>query len=174
MAGKVIGIAPNIGFPGTFSRNGAFYVMARQVKTTGFNPGDAVVINTDNTVTKFGAAGTLALFGGFAVREVKQYTGTYTGTQGNMSYAVGDMADVLSMGTIAVKVTRGTPTAGGKVYIRTVLGSPADSGAVVGGIEAAAAADGGTTIELTNCKFKTGTQDANGTTEVDVLIRNQA
>ncbi|OPY84197.1 MAG: hypothetical protein A4E65_00335 [Syntrophorhabdus sp. PtaU1.Bin153] len=173
MPGKVIGTSMNVGFPGSYARTPDCIMKARKVKTTGFDFGDPVVLNTDNTYTKFGASGTLAKFAGFAVREVKQFAGSFT-SQGDGSYAVGDVADVLERGEICVTVTRGTPVAGGAVYVRTVLGGTPDSGAVVGGIEAEAPGDGGTSIQLTNCAFSTGEMDANGVAEVVVKTRNNA
>ena len=174
MPGKVIGIAPNICYPGTFSRNGACYVKARKVKTSAPYFGDPVYLDTDNTVIKAGVSFTMARFCGFAVREVKQFIASYDPAQTAGLYAVGDIADILEQGDICVHVTRGNVTAGGAVYVRTVLGMSPDTNAVVGGIEATTPSDGGTSIQLTNCAFSTGVQDANGVAEVSVLTRNQS
>lgn len=163
----------NVGFPGSYARTPKDVIAPRLVKTTGFDFGDPVVLNSDNTYTKFGASGTFAAFAGFACREIKQHT-TFSPSPTLGSYAVGDVADVLEEGNICVQVTRGTPTAGGAVYVRTVLGGTPDAGAVVGGIEAGVVGDGGTSIQLTNCEFATGSMDANGVAEVCVKTRNKA
>ena len=172
MPGTVIGVNMNQGYPGSYARNPDDVVASRRVTTAGFAPGAPVVLNADNTYSAFLAAGTFATFAGFATREVKTNT-TFPALLTEAAYAVGDVADVLERGNIIVTVTRGTPTAGGAVYVRTVLGVVPDAGAVVGGIEAAAPADGGTSIQLTNCAFVTGTLSANGSCEVCVMTRNR-
>ncbi len=79
-----IGTSMNYGYPGSFARNGDCVIMPRPVKSTdsvGPSFGDPVVLNTDNTYSKFGASGTFATFAGVAVREVKQAS-VYTATGG--------------------------------------------------------------------------------------------
>lgn len=173
MPGTVIGVNMNQGYPGSYARNPDDVVASRRVTTAGFAPGAPVVLNADNTYSAFLAAGTFATFAGFACREVKNITANFAAQTTDPAYAVGDIADVLERGNIIVTVTRGTPTAGGAVYVRTVLGNVPDAGAVVGGIEAAVPADGGTSIQLTNCAFVTGTLSANGSCEVCVMTRNR-
>ena len=175
MPGTVIGISMNAGYPGSFARNADCVIGNRIVKATdlvGPDFGDPTILNPDNTVSKFGAAGTFAEFLGFAVREVKTPQ-TYLTPESVGNYAPTQPCDVLRRGTLSAICRVGTPTAGGKVYVRTVLGTPVvTAGSVVGGIEAAAATDGGTTIELENCEFETGLMDANKVTEIRVKTIN--
>ncbi len=164
-----IGTSMNYGYPGSFARNGDCVIMPRPVKSTdavGPSFGDPVVLNTDNTYSKFGAAGTLALFAGVAVREVKQAS-VYAATGG--VYAPGTSCDVLERGNISVVCNVGTPTSGGAVYIRTVANGAIPAG-IVGGFEAAA--DGTNSILMTNCNWATGLKDANNLSELCIKNRN--
>lgn len=171
----------NLGYPGTIGRNGIWEVAARPVKptdTANIFFGDAVVVNSDSTGGTYSQAAsfitlggtfTLGIFGGFAVREIKSFE-TYIGAGNsapvNAYYAPGTACDVIKRGNVMVKCNVGTPTANGPVYIRTVLNGAIPAG-VVGGIEAAA--DGGNTVQLTNCRFFTGLIDANGVAEIEIL-----
>lgn len=168
MAGSVIGTSMNYGYPGTFARNGDCIIANRIVKSTS-DPiafGEAVILNPDNTVSRFGAAGTAATFDGIAVREVKQNT-SYTPANG--SYTAGQPCDVIQRGSVSVACNVGTPTAGGKVYVRITANAGIPAG-VVGGFEAAA--DGANTLEITNAKWATGLKDANNVSELTILSRN--
>lgn len=184
MPGKAIGVSMLIGYPGTYSRNGDFVMSRKLVKSTdpqGVYFGDPVMLNSGGVTggvissaydgyASFSATN----FFGIAAREIKSFE-TYVSAALGL-YAPGLPADILERGSITVVVHRGTPTAGGTVYVRTVLGGTPDSGAVLGGFEAAVAADGGTLITLTNAKWTTGLTsiDANGFTiaEVTLLTRN--
>lgn len=169
MPGSSIGITMNIGYPGSFARNADCIILNRGVLATDVNNvafGDPVVLNSDNTVSKFGATNTAAQFAGVAIREIKQAQDYYTPAG---YYKPGTQADILTRGGICVQVNNGTPTAGGAVYLRTVAGSLATP---VGGFEAAAASDGGTTILLTNAVFTTGNIDANNIAEITILTRH--
>ena len=164
-----IGTSMNYGYPGSFARNGDCIVMARPIKSTdsvGPSFGDPVILNADNTYSKFGADGTLAKFAGIAVREVKQAS-VYTATGG--VYAPGTSCDVIERGNVSVVCNVGTPTSGGAVYVRVVANESIPAG-IVGGLEAAA--DSTNTIALTNCKWATGLKDANGVTELCIVNRN--
>ena len=125
-----------------------------------------MTLETDNTVDAFGATGTMAKFAGFAAREVKQ---TVNNADPTVVYAIGEPVDVIQRGNVIVTCNVGTPTAGGKVYVRTTLNGAIPAG-VLNGIEAAA--DGGNTIELTNCRFTTGKMGADKAVEVTLLTRN--
>lgn len=169
MPGKVIGKTMNIGYPGSFSRNGDCIIAARCVKTddeTPVNFGDPVVLNIDDTYSRFGASHTAANFVGIAIREVKQAT-DYFSPAG--SYLPGQPCDALLRGAVCVQVHNGAPSVGGKVYIR-IAENPAFPDGVVGGIEAAA--DGSHTIELTNARFASGNMDGNNVAEITILTRN--
>jgi hypothetical protein len=170
MPGSSIGITMNIGYPGSFARNADCIILNRGVLATDLVNvafGDPVVLNSDNTVSKFGASNTAAQFAGVAIREVKQAQDYYTPAG---YYKPGTQADILTRGGICVQVQNGTPTAaGGAVYLRTVAGSLATP---VGGFEAAAASDGGTTILLNNVVFATGNIDANNIAEITILTRH--
>ena len=184
MPGTVIGKSMGEGYPGSYSRNGDCIIASKLVTSTdatGPNFGDPVMqISTAAPGTYTSAAVGYAAFAttnfaGIAVREIKSFE-TYTApTLGN--YAPGMPCDVLQRGSIMVVVTRGTaPLPGGAVYVRTVLGSSPDAGAVVGGIESSVPADGGTSVTLPNAKFTTGltSTDANGyvIAEITLLTRN--
>lgn len=169
MPGTVVGKGLNFGYPGNVSRSADAIIDNRVVKptdTVNINFGDPAVLNTDNTYSKFGATGTAATFAGIAVREVKQ--GTVFGSNVQGAYAPGDPCDVLGRGSATVTCSVGTPTAGGAVYIRTVLNGGIPLG-IVGGYEAAA--DGANSILIPNAKWTTGKLDANRTAEVTITQR---
>ena len=169
MPGAAIGISMNYGYPGSFARNGDCIIMNRFVKSTdaaGPSFGDPVILNTDNTYSVFGAAGTMAAFAGVAVREVRQAS-AYAAIDGQ--YDPGQPCDVIERGSVSVVCRVGTPTAGGAVYVRTAVNAAIPAG-VVNGFETAA--DGGNTIQLTNCRWATGLKDANNVTELTIIGRN--
>ncbi|NOU95598.1 hypothetical protein GC093_20535 [Paenibacillus sp. LMG 31456] len=168
MPGSVVGKSLNLGYPGSVSRSQDAIISSRVVKTTdttNISFGDPAVLNSDNTYSKFGASSTAATFAGIAVREVKQST-DYLSPQG--FYAPGQPCDVLSRGSITITCNVGTPTAGGAVYIRTIVNAAIPAG-IVGGFEAAA--DSTNTVQITNAKWTTGKMDANRTAEVTILSR---
>ena len=178
--GQVIGIAMNVGFPGTYSRNADCIIANRLIKATDATGpifGNGVVLNADSSggtftdIATFIAAGgtfTAAKFAGIVLREVKQQTGSYL-TQGTVGfYGPGQPADVLQRGSAVVTCLVGTPTAGGAVYMRTVLNGAIPAG-IVGGYEAAA--DGTNSVLLTNCQWSTGVKDANNVAELTILNR---
>jgi hypothetical protein len=169
MPGSVIGTSMNIGYPGSFSRNGDCIIVPRGVKSTdvvNIAFGDPVVLNTDNTYSKFVATGTAGTFAGVGIREVKQ-TADYYNPAGK--YNPGDSADVIVRGAVCVVCNVGTPTAWGNVYVRTALNASVPAG-VIGGFEAVA--DGTNTVLLTNAKFNTGNIDANKVVEIVITNRN--
>lgn len=170
MPGTAIGKSLNLGYPGNVSRSVDAIITNRVVKSTdsaSINFGDPVILNSDNTYSKFGATGTAAAFAGIAARAVKQATVFNSNVQGN--YAPGEPCDVLERGSVTVTCNVGTPTAGGAVYARITANGAIPAG-VVGGLEAAA--DGANTIQITNAKWKTGKMDANNTAEVTIIQRN--
>ena len=185
MPGTAIGIQMNLGYPGTYSRNGDCVIenkLVNSVDASGPNFGDPVMLILDATGGKWTSAAvgfatfSAALFAGIAVREVKSFE-TYSPTPTLGNYAPGLPCDVLVRGSVNVVVNRGAAsvTAGSAVFVRTVLGGTADAGAVLGGIEGAAPADGGTNVTLTNAKFTTGltSTDANGFTVAEITILNR-
>ena len=94
------------------------------------------------------------------------------GTLGAMTeggkFSPGQIADVLTQGTMNVACNVGTPTAGGLVYIRVALNVAIPAG-VVGGFEAAA--DGGNTVVIDCMKWKTGVLSSDGTAQVTIPTR---
>lgn len=187
MPGTVIGTTMNLGYPGTFSRNGDCVITARLLSaadTLNCNFGDAVVLNEDSTggtwsgVASFVAGGgtvTMAgggagAFAGIAVREVKSNE-TYIPSPTLGFYAPGAPMDVLERGAIIVPYhafgANAAPKAGGKVYLRVATNG---AGTAVGQFESAA--DGGNTVQLTNTWFTTGLLDANNNVEITLLNRN--
>lgn len=173
MPGFVVGKTLNYGFPGNVARSADTIITNRVVRptdTVNINFGDPVVLNSDNTYSKFGATNTAADFAGVAIREVKQSTDYLLSNTGGY-YAPGQPCDVIERGAVTVTCNVGTPTAGGPVYIR-IAANPSIPTGVVGGFEAAA--DGTNTIQLTNAQWKTGKMDANNTAELQILTRNKA
>lgn len=174
MSGKAIGIELNLGYPGNVARSIDALITPRSIKSTITNDketeadiefGEPVILNSDNTYSRFGASGTAITFAGIAVREVKQSV-DYFNAEG--AYKPGEVCDVLNRGTITVKCNNGTPTAGGKVYVRIKANAEIPSG-VVGQFEADA--DSTNTVEITNARWSTGKKDSNGIAEVTVLTR---
>lgn len=166
---STIGKTLNIGYPGSFSRNADCIIANRVIKKTDANGpafGDPIILNSDNTYSKFGSGNTAAQFVGVAVREVRQATDYMN--QGQLVYRPGEAADVIQRGAVCVKVNNGTPTAGGTVYIRVTVNESIPAG-VVGGFEAVA--DSTNTVALTNAVFTTGNIDSNGVAEITILTR---
>lgn len=188
MPGTVIGKSLNLGYAGKVSRNPGNMIGARMVKSIldgngletqpNIKFGDAVVLNTDNTYSKFGATGTgvsaatAANFAGIAVSEVLQMV-TYGNVSGYGEYQPTHACDVLQIGSATVVCNEGTPTAGGKVYIVTVKAS-ADAESEVGQLIASAtpAGTGATAVELPNVRWTTGKLDANKIAEITILTKS--
>jgi hypothetical protein len=165
---QTIGKTLQIGYPGSFSRNADCIIASRAIKATdsvGPAFGDPVILNTDNTYSKFGAGNTAVQFAGVAVREVKQSVDYYNPAG---RYLPGEPADTILRGAVCIKINNGTPTAGGTVYIRIAANGAIPAG-VVGGFEAVA--DGANTITLTNAVFSTGSIDSNNVAEITILTR---
>jgi hypothetical protein len=174
MPGSAIGIELNLGYPGTISRSIDTIITPRAVKSAVENEketepsilfGEPVILNDDNTYSRFGANGTAATFAGIAVREVKQATDYYAASG---SYLPGETMDVVERGSVTVKCNVGTPASGGKVYIRVKENAAIPTG-VIGQFEAAA--DGTNTVEITNARWKTGKIDVNKVAELTILTR---
>lgn len=190
MPGTVVGKSLNLGWAGKISRNPFNKINSRAVKsildgsgveTLSVIPfGAAVVVNTDNTYSKFGdtgsgvSAATYANFGGIAVSEVKQgFTYAYGSSSSTGQFEPNKPADVLQVGTTTIFCKSGTPTANGAVSICTVAGTSL----AVGDFSAEAAGtatDGATLIAVSNMKFTSGKQDASGITEVTLLTQANA
>lgn len=184
MSGAVIGKSLSLGWAGKVSRNPMNKIGSKFVKSildgsgaetlSAIPFGFAVVLNVDNTISKFGQAGAgvtaaaAAAFAGIAVAEVKQGMTYAVGANVSAgSYEPNAMCDRLEVGTATVFCKEGTPTAGGKVYIMTVAGSAAAVGEFVATDSPAGA--GATAVELPNCKWTTGKQDTTGITELTIL-----
>jgi hypothetical protein len=169
MGGFAIGTDFRNGYPGSIARSGDEVSRSRAVKSDSDNIafGDPVVVNTDGTVSRFGASNTAADFAGIAMRKVKQATGVSDANFG--VYYPLDVCDVLERGSVSVVCKSGTAQAGGAVYIRTVAGL---SGEAVGDIEASGTTTGETPthIVLTNAKFA-GAKDSNGVVEMIIVTR---
>lgn len=169
MPGQVIGIELPMGYAGSFARTPDCIIMNRLIrgeddKAVPF--GSPVVLNSDNTYSAFGSGNVAAEFAGIAVREVKMATDYRN--QNEVSYQPGQPCDVLERGNIIVICRKGTPTAGGKVYIRTVE-NESYPGCPVGGFEAEE--DTGKTVELTGVCWTTGRMDQNKCCELTIKNR---
>lgn len=184
--GTAIGIQMNLGYLGSYSRNGDCIIMTRKVRkfSVGTTPagninfGDAVILNPDSLGGTWqqwadyisGSSGTptFAMFGGFAAREVKSFE-TFIPIPTINFYAANSPCDVIERGSVIVKCAVGTPTAGGLVYCRKTLNGAIPAG-LLGSIEATV--DGTNQVLLTNCYFTTGVMDANLCTEITLVSRN--
>jgi len=154
-----------LGYPGSDSRS-SDSVKVNRISAGDIPFGAAVALNPDNSVIAFGDGHTDVNFLGIAVRTVKQQTDVFEPAGG---YKNGDPTDVMVRGSVIVAFKgKGTPTAGGSVYIR-VTADPLLPIAAIGDIEAEA--DGTNTVQLENLRFTTGRTDASGTVEVSVLSR---
>lgn len=174
MPGKAIGKELNLGYAGTVSRSVDTIITPKVVKsvvTDGKETesqipfGDPVILNDDNTYSRFGATGTATNFVGIAVREIKQAVDYYAASG---TYLPNEVCDVLNRGSVTVFCNNGTPKAGGKAYIRIKDNVDKPNG-VVGQFEAEA--DGSNTLEIPNLKWTTGKLDANRIAEVTILTR---
>lgn len=128
---------------------------------------------TNGNVVPMGAGDTGAAFVGFASREIKSSINYLDQSQG--AYAPGEAVSVFMRGAVNVKVQKGTPTLGGKVYVRVTANSAYPS-AVVGGIEAEAdtpESGASLTAELPGVVFE-GPADANGIACVRILTLQKA
>jgi hypothetical protein len=164
MPGKTIGIEMNLGYAGSFARTPDCIIMNRKAKTTDIPFGAPVVLNgSDNTYSAFGATNTAAQFVGVAVREVKQAV-NYA-SQNNVYYPAGEPCDVIERGNVVVKCGKGTPTAGGAVYIRVTANASYPDQAV-GSFEAEA--DSNKTVKLLNAVWATGKIDGNKMCELAI------
>ena len=166
MPGKVIGIELPLGYEGNYARTPDCIIMNRKAKTTDIPFGAPVILNSDNTYSAFGASNTAAQFGGVAVREVKQTVNFLN--QNNAYYEAGSQCDVLERGNIVVKCGKGTPSAGGKVYIRKALNEDYPD-QKIGSFEAEA--DSTNTVELTNAYWTTGKIDSNNMAEMTIKYK---
>lgn len=171
MSGKAIGISMNYGFPGTYAKTPDEIVTSRQLKK-GSDPvpyGACLMANDDNTYSPVNEKFTADKFGGIALRVVKQAI-SYD-QQNETAYNELDMINSLNRGAVVVNCNNGTPTAGGKVYVRIKKNTSIVNG-VVGGFEAAA--DGENTVFLPNLQWTNGYVDANGVAEITILTRANA
>ena len=184
MPGTVIGKSLGLGYAGKISRNPGNIINSKFVKSilNGSNVetqpaipfGFAVVLNEDNSYSRFGAVGvdvadpTAANFAGIAVAEVKQVYTYATNDPGE--YIPLQPCDVLQIGSATVFCKEGVPVAGSKLYVMTVAGTFAAVGEFVA--TATPAGAGATAIELSNVRFTTGKVDANGIAEVTILTKN--
>lgn len=167
MTGKAIGISMNFGYPGNYSRTPDDIVASRKLAGNEAVPfGAAVALKSDNTYVPVGADTTAAQIAGIALRIVKQAV-SYA-NQNVSEYNPGEMLSALERGAATVVCNVGTPTAGGKVYVRTKKNTAITNG-IVGGFEAAA--DTGNTIEVPNMRWTNGYLDANRIAEVTILTR---
>lgn len=160
MSGSTIGTSFNYGFIGNVSTNHPCVIEEKPVVSGGDTIpfGRAAGLNTDNTVFLADTNLTASNFYGVAVAEVKQLT-TYTVGQDDPAqvggYLADQPADIIQQGIVAVNC-HGTPTAGGAVYVR----KNASGGQLAG--EFRTTADGGDTVQLTNCAWASNQKDANG------------
>lgn len=168
MAGKVIGISMNAGWPGTQSRT-ADAIIQNRIAAGTIKFGQAVALTNQNKWRLVATGDQAADVAGIAVRNVVQ-ANTFD-PQSNPDYVANDPCDVLTRGNITVKCQRGTPVAGAAVYVR-ITANASYPNAVVGGFEASS--DSTNSVQVSNIEWTTGVVDANGCTEVTVKTRAKA
>ena len=168
MPGSAIGIKLNNGYAGTVSRTADCVIQNRIAKGADIAFGQAVILNADNTFSIVGENTVAADIAGIAVREVIQ-ANTYN-PQSNPNYVAGMPCDVLVRGQCTVKCKRGTPTAGGAVYVR-IKKNVTYADANIGDFEASD--DAGNVISVPNVEWTTGILDENKVAEVTVKTRQK-
>ena len=186
MPGTTIGTSLNLGFPGKLSRDADAIITSRPVLSVpngslvetaqSINFGDPVVLNPNNTYSRFGDTATGVAspignnFAGIASGEVKQMMSFNLGSMTSPgAYLPNELCPVIETGTTAVVCTEGTPTAGGSVYIVTAAGSVSPIGSFV----ATSTPANGTAILISCAKWTTGKLDANNVAEITLLTRNR-
>lgn len=169
ISGAAIGKALDLGFRGTISRQVWYIVTNRTIKegSPGIAFGDPVILNPDNTVQAITAGTTLTAdnFAGISCREVKQMT-FYRSNE--VQYLEYERCDVISLGSVTVLCGRGTPVAGGQVYIRIAENANYPN-SPIGGYETEA--DGANTVLIPGMAWKSGYIDSNRIAEVTMLNR---
>lgn len=165
MPGTTIGIKMNNGYAGTVSRT-ADTIIQNRIAKENIAFGQAVVLNTDNTWSPVGASLTADAVAGIACREVVQ-ANTFN-PQSNPDYLANTPCDVVVRGQVCVRCGRGTPSAGGAVYIRTALNKSYED-AKIGDFEAAD--DTGKVVKVPNIEWTSGEMDANNIAEVTIKTR---
>lgn len=164
MSANVIGTSLNLGYPGNVSRNDPrTFIMSRSVKTAAIPFGTAVKLNTDNTYSPITSDDAFAVFAGVALRNVKQQTIYASNATGQ--YEVNEGCDVLEQGFVTVKTNVSNAiTAGGDVYATF----NADKSFLQFDSVTATGA-----IKLTNCRWASNVQDANGVAEIAIISANE-
>jgi len=150
--GQVIPVTgPNLGFPGTVSRQGERVVSARQFSP--YNTANVLAFGAPTVLVPTATGGVWTSvydavthgvanissivnnFAGFAVREVQTMLtypyGTDPGTQQVGYYAAGQQADALERGSSTLLASvYNSPVAGGAVYTRVVLNTAVTAGTI--------------------------------------------
>ena len=167
-----IGKAMPHGFAGSYAYQPDMIVKTRPAGGTALIPFGTplkyVASTNTGAVVAMGAGDAASAFVGFASREVKSAADYLN--QGIGAYAPEEPVSVFMRGAINVKVQKGAPAMGGKVYVRVAENAAAPT-ALVGGIEAEA--DSASTVELPGCVFE-GPADANGIACVRILTLQKA
>lgn len=171
MPGTTIGASFGNGFAGTYAQQPDMIIDTHPVKgnSAAIVFGEPALLNSDGTVSRFGATGTATTFVGVASREVKSAS-SFTDQNAGGQYGPGEAAAIFKRGGISVICNVGTPAPGGTVYVRVTANGSVPAG-VVGGFEATA--DDTKTVALTNCVWGT-TKDANGVATLIIKTRNSA
>lgn len=168
MPGSTIGIYMNYGYPGQASRHGDEVSRTRAVDKTSekINFGAPVVLTEEGKVKAWGADSTADKFNGVAMRKVK--SAKIYPYQNLGYYEAGEPCDMLQRGGISVICAWGTPTVGGKVYIRTAVGEAPNENSVIG--DFGAEDDTGKCVELPGAKWSSD-KDSRNVAEITLLTR---
>lgn len=202
MPGTTIGTSMNLGYPGTYSRNGDFISFTRLINpgdstftggNTGTVPGavyfgDAVLLvqnSATNGQSYYTDAAAYILNGGtfsFAANGTVGFIGfalrevksaqTFNPTVQLGYYSPGEPCDVIERGSVTITLQNPQATA-------VKAGGPVYIRVSTNGSFPSAlvggiepASDGGHTVQLTNCMWTTGLVDANNSVEVTLISRN--
>lgn len=168
MRGQTIGNTMSHGYAGSFARQADCIIDTHPLEGESVIFGTPVVYGTNGAVKAFNASDTAEKFLGIVVREVKSATDFLNQNVG--MYQPNEAVPVMKRGCVNVICQKGTPVAGGTVYVRTVKNESYPN-AEVGGFEAQE--DSGKCVALSNVKWK-GTTDNNGVAEVRILTANNA
>lgn len=167
MPGGTLGIKMGIGYEGNVSRTNETVIQPRKAAED-LRFGQAVILNPDNTYASVDASTVATDIAGVTVRTVKQSNTFYP--QSNSVHIAGGMCDVLARGQITVRCQRGTPEAGGAVYVRIAENASYED-ALVGGFEAAS--DGTNSVLVPNLEWTSGAKDTNDMAELTVKTRQK-
>ena len=153
MTGKAIGLELNQGYAGQPSRQAPVPEIFTRPASAKLEFGEPAKVDSNGKYAKFvDGTDTIDAFAGVVTSGVQQST-VYTSQNGETGYASGLPCAVMERGYIMVNVSTSTPTANGKVYIKSSKFT-------------ASSANGA--VEIPCMRFTTGKKDGNNNAEVKI------